>query len=123
MSMYVYSSTASSIEAGRQRMKRLITPLLEQIYNRYDSNAPKEVTINNNNELLINGTSVGDWRFMSCFEADDIFLSFKYGNKERLVMFGTNPFDLSTCYIVATIMEYTPGTNRKEIIYEWEDSQ
>lgn len=123
MSVYVFSSTMS-IEAGQQRIQRLLMPLLEKIYGKYDSKAQKDIVIDDNNNLLINGTPIGDWRLMYCFETDGVFLSFKYGGeknyKNRMVMFGTDPFDVSACHEVYGVYEYTPKSSTPKIIYECE---
>ena len=104
-------------------MKRILTPLLGKIYGEYDSKAPRDIVIDDNNNLLINGTPVGDWRLMSCFETDGMFLSFKYSeeNITRMVMFCTDPFDVSTCHKIYGVYEYNhQSSNPKtpKIIYE-----
>lgn len=118
MSLYVYSSDSFGIEAAQQRLRRAIIPLLEKIYGKFDSTLPKDIVIDRDNNLLINGTSVGDWRLMCCFEIDEPFLTFQYGdNKKRYVAFGTDMLDVSTFHKVHCIFEDTPESSNNIIYY------
>lgn len=106
-------------EAARQKMQHVLVPMLEQIYGKYDRNAPKEVDIDMDNNLLINGTPVGDWRLTSRFETHGPILSFKYDRADtRMVLFGTDPFDLSTCHKVYGVYEFGYGSSQTKTIYE-----
>lgn len=116
--MEVYLSSATSTEAGLQRMRRGLTPLLEKIYGKYDKSAPKEVDIDTDNNLLINGTPVGDWRSISRFETYGPILSFKYGDTTRMVIFGTDPLDPSTCNKISGVYEYEAWATEPKTIYE-----
>lgn len=77
-----------SCEAAEQRLQRHIVPILESIL---DANAPKIVQINSDGDVCINGTPIGDYRYMSEFRKEDegFALVFTYSETERHVYFGT----------------------------------
>lgn len=114
----IFESPSMGIEAARQRFQRIVVPMLGQIYGKTNGNAPKEVDINKDNNLLINGTPVGDWRLVSRFEVHGPMLTFQYGNHTRMVMFGTDPLDPLTCHEVDSVCEFAPWSTDVKYIYE-----
>lgn len=107
VSKIIFGSPSMSVAAARQRFQRILIPMLERAYGEYNENAPKEVDIDQDNNLLINGIPVGDWRLISSFKTAGQGLSFKYGaDATRMVMFGPYPLDVSTCHKVDVVAEF-----------------
>lgn len=109
MKGFVFLSEAYTPQAALERFKRHIIPILTVLLGK---DASKEITINENH-MCINGTPVGDYRFMSNFEIDCGGLKFDYGNdKFRIVC-----FDFFNDCKIDTIAEFNKNGGYK-IIYE-----
>lgn len=110
MKAFFLESPSFSKEAGLQRAKRHIIPLLEEIAENqrklircfYEEEAElhKELTIDKKNNLCINGTPVGDWRKISNTHTDGASLYFDYGNKSRVVDFGVFTCSFDTVFMI-----------------------
>lgn len=109
MKGFVLLSEAHTPQAVLARFKRFIIPILTTLLG---EDVPKNITVNENN-LSINGTLIGDCRFMSNFEIDCGGLKFDYGNdKFRIVC-----FDFFNDCKIDTIAEFNKNGGYK-IIYE-----
>lgn len=91
---FIYDSPSYTIEGQLQRLKRHIAPLLDEIL---DQDSPKDIGIDENNNIVINNVAIGDYRLMSNFRTErGSSLVFDYGtfsNKIREVCFGLPPLE------------------------------
>ena len=109
-------SSSNSPARYLQIARRKISPILDKLLG---TEAPKELTISGE-QLLINGTPIGDWRLMSNFELDGAFLIFDYGSShkvQRAVSFGIRGWD-KEYYKVLTVHEYTKGKPGIRTVFE-----
>lgn len=85
MNAFLYQSASMSREAQKQKWQRILTPLLEKTL---DNDAEKNVDIDENNNLLINGISIGNTDFISNVRiVYSGTLNYDYDNTARCIDF------------------------------------
>lgn len=111
---FIYDSPSYTAEAQLQRLKRHIAPLLDEIL---DEDSQKDIGLDDNNNIVINGVPIGDYSLMSSFRVErGSSLVFDYGDKIRDVFFGVPAFEPVT--EVMMIQEYCKSNRDIEIIYD-----
>lgn len=91
----VYESSSGTKKANEQRFQRILIPLLDELL---DTDSPKEVIIDGQNQLCINGTPIGNYLYIAEFKVDTMagLLEFAYRYKNscrRIVDFGMPGFE------------------------------
>lgn len=112
----------TSVEAARKRIRKKVLPLLETIYGAANPNAPKEVDIDMDNNLLINGTPVADWREVRRFEISGTMLVLKCGEAKRvtrLVLFGVYAPGCYMPHKICGVYECEVGATKYDTVYEY----
>lgn len=118
MSIIKFTFPARSRDSQEQKWQRILTPLLNELIATDES---KQISINNNNELCINGVSLGNADLISNFRIEDGVLMFDYGGNTRLLSFKLNEqFDSKFSGTIFSITEYSPRTRSCEQIYHYE---
>lgn len=97
-----------------KRFSAILTPLLGRIF---DYGVPKEIKINDENSICINGIPIGDCRLARNFElTDDFLLKYDYDGKKRFINFGTRGFEKINR--VKAILELNTGLYPSKIVWE-----
>jgi hypothetical protein len=109
----IFFNDYRSLKGELQRFQRLLSPLLEQLM---DSNAPKNITIDKDNNLCINGVSIGAWDSLSRFAVVDDMLVYYHNSTERHIHFGFK--GIQRCDKILFIQEKTKAGFYKNI-YEF----
>lgn len=109
MNGLVFESTNMSREAQEQKWQRILMPLLNELL---DENSLKEISVDRNYNLKINGVSIGNSLRISNFEIQNEMLTFEHDHKRRYVDFGMKGFQ--PCNKVISILEGV-GKGFKEI--------
>lgn len=80
----------------REILNRNLLPIIDSIMRGYESyyneEAPREITIDKD-QVCINGTPIGNWRSVCCFERNGLFLQYKCNGKTMLASFGMPLFE------------------------------